>query len=202
MKRVDKRLLTKRLMAAEPDLYQVGNLIVKVPLGRVLRGFYLENSSDSSRIYVWVFVQPLYAPSSTVSFNLGKRLGGPSRTWSLDDAEALVMAVREEGLPYIGQISSPADLANWCELHSSTDPYSVEARAYSLVADGRFAEGSRALEELASNLSSQVGWMAEIKERASQLATRLRKDPHAALDLLSTWEVFTIASLGIQDAPS
>lgn len=201
MKSADRRRIARSIQSAVPNLHEKGRLLATTPRGRILRGVYLEDSSDPARVYAWAFVQPLYAPASTVAFDLGKRLGGPSKTWSAADSEALAVTVRNEGEPFFSPVSSPKALASWSFLNDRSDPYAREAKAYSLVASGRLLEAVRALAELASSLSGGTAWMIEMQKRARHLANLIETNPVAGCKLLDTWESETVSALRIHDVP-
>lgn len=201
MRPADRTRVVRHIRSIVPNLHEKGRLLAATPRGRILRGVYLEDSSDPARIYVWVFVQPLYAPASTVTFDLGKRLGGPSKTWSLGATDEVATVVREEGVPFFDPVSSPEALSHWTFLDGRTDPYAREAKAYSLVASGHFSEGSQALRELARSLSGRTAWMIEMRKRTEQLADLAETNPTGAHKLLATWESKTVSALGVQDVP-
>jgi hypothetical protein len=199
MKTAETRRIARTIRSAVPSLREKGRLLAATPRARLLRGIYIEDSSDPAHVYIWAFVQPLYAPASTVVFDFGKRLGGPSKTWSVDDADALAVVVRDEGVPFFSPVSSPEALTSWSFLAERCDPYAREAKAYSLVASGRFSDGVQALRELAGSLPRETAWMVEMKDRAEQLAGFVETNPRAALELLATWESETVSGLRIQD---
>ena len=205
MKPTERKRVARAIRAVAPELQEKGRLLAATPRGRVLRGVYLEDSSDPARFYVWVFVQPLYVPASTIAFDLGKRLGGASRTWGANDPESVATIIREEGVPFLTSVSSPEALVGWSFLEGRSDPYALEAKAYSLVASGRFVEGVRALRHLARLLSGGLSggaptpWMVEMQERAEQLADFAERDPSRARDALTKWEAQTATALRVQD---
>lgn len=201
MKRAERIRIARVIRLAVPNLHEKGRLLAVTPRGRILRGVYLEDSSDSASVYVWAFVQPLYTPASTVVFAFGKRLGGPSKTWSTGDTDGLATVVRDEAVPFFNPVSSPEAFASWGFLDGRDDPYVREAKAYSLVASGRFSEGAQALRELASSLSGGTLWMIEMRKRAEHLAGLAETNPTAAHELLAMWESETISALRIQDVP-
>lgn len=201
MKPAERRQIARAIRCAVPILHEKGRLLAATPRGRILRGIYMEDSSDSARVYVWAFVQPLYAPSSTVVLNFGKRVGGPSKTWSTSDADALAVVVRDEGVPFFSPMSSPKALTSWDFLDGRADPYARQAKAYSLVASGRFSDGAQALHDLAGALPAGTAWMIEMQERAEHLARLAETNPPEAQDLLATWESATVSALRVQDVP-
>jgi hypothetical protein len=144
-------------------------------------------------------VQPLYVPATNFVFNLGLRLGGPSRSWLHTDTDAMVAALRDEGLPFIAPPQSPEDFTRWSAAHDRPDEYSREALAYSLVAAGRFAEALERLDRLATLRADAIDWQRVIAQRASRLATLCRGETDAAQALLRGWESQTAAALGIED---
>jgi hypothetical protein len=201
MKPTERRRIARTIQSAVPILHEKGRLLAATPRGRILRGIYIEDSSDPTRVYVWAFVQPLYVPASTVVFDFGKRLGAPSKTWSTGDEDALAVVVRDEGVPFFSPVSSPGALASWGLLDGRGDPYAQEAKAYSLVASGQFSDGAQALHELAGSLSGGTAWMIEMQKRAERLAGLAETNPTAAHELLATWESGTASALRVQDVP-
>jgi hypothetical protein len=145
MKAVEKKRMAKVLSAAIPGLHVRGRLLCATPMGRILRGLCMEDSSDAGKIYLWAFVQPLFVPSTTVVLSLGERLGGGSRTWGVADAPTAAAAAVNEGLRFFGPVSSAEALANWSLLDGRPDEYAREVHAYALVACGRQLEGAEAL---------------------------------------------------------
>jgi hypothetical protein len=203
MKRAEKKRIARAIQCAVPGLYAKGSILAATPRGRILRGVCLEGSIDPDGVYLNVFVQPLYVPATTVVLSLGERLGGGCRTWSVEQADAAAVAVRDEGLPFFGPISSAEALANWAYLDEHSDARSLEVKAYSLVASGRLAEGIQALRKLAESLSGEeeLEWIIEVRKQAEHLADLAETNPTAAHELLAKWESETVSALRIQDVP-
>ena len=194
-----RRRITGSIRALVPCLREKGRFLAAVPRGRILRGVYLEDSSDSTRVYISAFVQPLYVPSEMIVLSLADRLGGGSRTWSVEDANAAAVVVRDQGVPFFEPMVSPEAVASWGFLVGRTDEYAREVRAYSLVASGRFIEGAHALRELARSLAAATTWMVEMQKRARQLAALAESNPGGAGDLLAKWQAETAAALHVED---
>lgn len=199
MKAAARKKITQIVCSEFQDFVELGRLLYMTPVEHVLRGIYLEDSSNSNACYIWVFVQPLYVPSSTVNFNFGKRLGGGSKAWGVADAmQALVGVLSDEGVPFIRHLSCPEAVANWGFLDTLADPYAMEAKAYSLLASGRIAEGVHALRVLSVSLSRvtpSVPWVLEMKDRAELLAKITETEVVKVRGLLSRWEAETVAQL-------
>lgn len=203
MKPGDRKRIARALAAAGSELLSIrGRMLVATPIGSILRGFYLEDSSDPHRVYVWAFVQPLFLPSTTIVLSLGERLGGRSHTWSVADAEDAASALLDEGVQFFGPISSPAALARWSLLESRADEYARETKAYALVASGQYQEGSQALRAFAASLpAAGPSWMSEMSKRAEDLARRAETDGEAAQQRLREWELESRAVLRVSDVP-
>src|SRR5438552_1936158 len=113
-----QRLIRQYLLPHLPGFRAKKSLVFAEPLEYLLRGFALESSGfGPSVFYLWVFVQPLYVPSTHIYFHFGRRLG---HGWDLDanaDNESEVMGqvltrIKDEGLPFINRFESPADFAD------------------------------------------------------------------------------------------
>jgi hypothetical protein len=202
MRRAERKRLAQLLATPRYQFRLFDPMLIATPIERILRGIFIENSSDPQRVYLWAFVQPLFSPSTNVVLSLGQRLGGGSRTWSVADAERAAAELVDEAVQFFGPISSAAALACWKLLEARRDEYGREARAYALVAAGRYEEGSQELHALAASLPA-VGptWMAAMKKRAEDLARRAESDGDAAQQLLREWEFESRAALRISEVP-
>ncbi|HLD61275.1 MAG TPA: hypothetical protein VJA27_04065 [Patescibacteria group bacterium] len=199
MKSAQRQKIAQVICESVENLVPKGKLLVQIPRGRILRGVYFENSQTPDSCYVWIFVQPLYVPSPHVVFNIGERLGGGSKIWKVEEAGAVASLVKKEGVAFFGSISSPETLARWQYLEERTDPYALQARAYSLVASGYAQEGVDALHALTDSLTSDIPWVLEMKSRAEQLAQLAESNLESAQESLSQWEKETAIALGVDD---
>ena len=203
MKAAEKKRIAKAIQSVIPELYHKGGLLAFTPRGRILRGFYLENSSDTNRVYIWKFVQPLYLPCTDIVFSLGDRLVHGSQTWTVEDADDAALAARDEGLSFCGPISSPEALADWSYVIDRPG-YACEARAVSLIAAGRDREGTQALRRIAASINDgddHRQWVLDIRDRAKLLADLAETAPEKAHALLEKWEAGTIAALRVEKIP-
>jgi hypothetical protein len=198
MKKQDRRRLAQAICKRVPGLRQLDDLLVLGSVSRLLRGFYLENSSRPAECYVWVFVLPLYVPGDRVSFNLGQRVGGGSRTWGLEDMDTLAAAVSDASHSFLGGVNSPGDIVTWGFVQDRSSPAALEAVAYSLIAAGQIERGVSALRDFATALATDGrDWVVRMRLRAEELADAADNDPAAAAALLSRWEDETTHSLGL-----
>lgn len=180
-----------------------GLMLFATPLNHVLRGFYFEDSGfDPSAFYVWAFFLPLYVPTTHVSFSFGKRLGeGSGKRWNVSDPQLrdeLLVYIQRDGLPFLDGVRQPCDVPTAIQrLGAGSDPYSLEAIAYSLAMADDFAGAQQGLERLTKTLDKSIPWQSEMIERATQLAMQLTNDPQRAKQQLSEWEQATVKNLGV-----
>lgn len=201
MSPTDRTRILRAIQSAVPDLREKGRILAATPRGRVLRGFYVEDSVDSKRVHVWAFVQPLYVPATTIVLSLGVRLGGQSRAWGTEDTAAIAAAARDEGTRFFEPIASPDALSTWQLLDHRPDEYAREARAFSLLLSGYVDEATQCLRQLAGSLVGVAPWIREMRERDEGLATLAESDPHAAIELVGRWESETVAALRLGNVP-
>jgi hypothetical protein len=174
----------------------------------LLRGFYFDGSSfDRCTFYVYAFVQPLYVPLPTVTFQFGIRLTGKTgQAWEINpETEAATMmdvlaSIKNQGLPFIGRIQTPGDLAEYVRriTDGADNPNNVEVMAYSLALADRNPEALQALDQLQQLLQAQEGmnpWLVETFERSQELRERLATNPKQAIALLDEWTEQTRARL-------
>jgi hypothetical protein len=178
-------------------------------LDSVLRGFFFEDSSFSQNtLYVWVFVQPLYVPSTNVHFTFGRRLtnkaaGASYESWEITDsnleeqARLILREILAEGLPYLAHLSTPDQLAT--NLESATglrdNVFVREAIAYSLAWIGHYKSALRVLHKLAAPVRDRES--TQISTRAEELVAAINASPVSTAKLMNSWTKFTLAHLSL-----
>jgi hypothetical protein len=205
MKKKQFESLCKTLLPNLPGFVCKGWLLYADPMGHVLRAFCGDDSGFDPQIFtVWVFFQPLYVPKKHVSFNMGYRLKdtrGCDRWWNINDPrlrDELLVSIQRDGLPFLEGIKQPADVVTAIHrLGADSDPYKMEAVAYSLAMADDVAAAQQALERLTKALDRGIPWQAEMMERAMQLARKLGVDPQEAKRQLAEWEQATVKNLGL-----
>jgi hypothetical protein len=181
-----------------PPARRSGRVLSIVPDEHVLRGFLVEDSSDPTAGYVWVFVQPFFVPASTVVLSLGKRLNGGTR-FSEGDAGTVAQAAVSEGLPFLASVDdTPRTIADWAHLSGSTNHYAVQSRAYALILLDQAPEAAELLRALEGRLDSTIRWQRDVRERVREMATLASTDRAAALARLAQWERETREVLGLR----
>jgi hypothetical protein len=203
MKTADVRLLSKYLLPHMPGFVHKGRLLYARPLNHVLRAFNFDPSAfDKETFYVTVFFLPLYVPASHIHLSFGERLRSPKgQAWNLSDPrlrEELLACIQRDGLPFLEGVTQPRDVATAIlRLGADSDPYKLEAIAYSLAMADDVAAAQQALERLTKVLDRGISWQAEMGERATQLARKLGVDPQEAKRQLAEWEQATVKNLGL-----
>jgi hypothetical protein len=218
-----QRLTQQYLLPTLPGFAAKGALVYATPLDYLLRGFYFEPSgSDPSSFYVWTFIQPLYVPTRHIYFTFGRRLG---KGWPLDEKEAdgsrsngqhyqagmasimvqVLRTIEAEGLPFIGNIEHPVDLAYQTSRVTDApdeDPYVVEAVIYSYILAGEYGRAREKYARLKRSLSSLENglvWAREIAQRAAQVMDNLPRHPDNTVALLDMWTRQTARDLRLPE---
>jgi hypothetical protein len=206
MKVTQVRQLSKYLLPHLPDYTQSGMVLHSSSVKHVLRGFYFEDSGfDASAFYVWVFFLPLYIPTTTISFNFGKRLGSGSGTrWTLSTPrlhDELLEYILLDGLEFLKDKDEPSKVAIAVrKLGPSSGLYGIEAIAYSEIMSENVIAGLTALDKLTSSLDRSIRWQAEMMDRATRLKMKLSVSLQDAKQLLTEWEQSSLKNLGLQSA--
>ena len=194
--------LARSLSPALPSFAIKGPLLLICPMNGILRGLLFESHSHSSTLfYVWVFFLPLCVPTRNLALNLGRRIsspgGGPWDSAQKGLIETLIEAVKREGLPFLSRVESIGDLADSAGSLPSKGPYTLQAIAYSLARDGKFARAVTALDEMMQSLDGKIAWQLEMAKRANALKSKLLSDPAGALRQLQDWEAESLGNLGL-----
>jgi hypothetical protein len=202
------KLFRRYLLADLPSFQGKGSLLFNAPVIHLLRGFSFDTSGfDRNTFYVHVFLQPLYVPRDHVAYLFGKRLyGRQGQSWSIDaehqgaTVEDVLASIKEQGLPFLGYVQTPGDLARKAPLVGGrgSDPNMSEAVAYSFVLAHEYAEARGALDRLQALLRAgdpADPWAAELLGRSQLVRERLERDPEEAIALLEEWNEQTRTNL-------
>lgn len=196
MKKTDKRKLLAHIERAVPGLSGHGNMAIVLPHNGILRGIFLADSIDRSVCYAESFVQPLFEPPPFIlSFNVGERLGGPSRTWSLDEGPELAALAARDGPPFWRHSSSAEELATWLSTITPPDLYVLRARGLALIVAEQYSEAVRALDNVCAEIGSATGWAAEMRQQCESLRALVEENPSVALETLRKWEQENVRAL-------
>jgi hypothetical protein len=145
----------------------------------------------------------LYVPTTHVGFTFGRRLGdGSGKRWNLNDAQLrdeLLGYIQRDGLPFLNGVQEPFQVTTAIQqLGANSDPYRLEAMAYSLAMADDFPAAQQNLNRLVTTLDTSIPWQAEMSDRATHLGQKLLgRDPQAAKQQLSEWEQSTRKNLGL-----
>lgn len=199
--------LARQLLPSLPGMVIHGPMMLVVPLGQVLRGLYFEGSSfDAKSLYVWLFWLPLYVPTETAYFNLGKRLRDESGgdRWNMADAqfmEGLTKSVRAEAIPFLKGLDTPQGVVEAARRAAATskDPYTHQALCYALAKAGKVQEAVTAVDVLLGLLSPAIPWQAELGTRANLLKEKLIASAEDTTAMLEGWTAESIRQLKLED---
>jgi hypothetical protein len=108
------KVVTKPLLERNDDLALVGRLVVIKPVHHLLRGVYMDRSSDPSIFQPTWFVTLLFAPHADVHFDWGERVynRGASGQWkAADPATPHVMCeeIEKHALPLLRPVQTIDD---------------------------------------------------------------------------------------------
>lgn len=205
MKKKQFETICKSFLSSLPGFACKGWLLYEQPVGHVLRGFCCDDSGfDPNKFAVIVFFLPLYVPTKHLHFNMGKRLKdarGCDIWWNLNDPQLrdeLLAYIHRDGMPFLDGVAEPHDVVNAIQrLGADSDPYKLEALAYSLAMSDDVSLAQEALSRLTNGLDASVSWQAEMIERATQLARKLSVNPKEARRQLAEWEEISIKHLAV-----
>jgi hypothetical protein len=200
----------KTIQATLPGFGRKGALLFDKDVDPLLRGIFIDSSRDPKRLYVQVFVQPLYLPGSTFLFNMGWRLGG--RAWIIDDhtvSDDLVAAISSQALPFLSSVKTPLDLAGAVirtpflaqtspEGQAPTrinDPVCVRMRLYSLIYAEKSADAFAEFEKLKNLLTLQFEWENAILQEAASILELSSHYPDQAVRKMEEWKIETMRIL-------
>jgi hypothetical protein len=204
------RLCRKHLLAQLPGFAASRGLLYRAPIRDLLNGFCFDPSAfDRQSFYLYVFVQPLYVPCSHIILSFGTRLGFG---WELtkenenEVAAKLLTCIRNEGLPWLEPLQTPADFAN--NIATSTTMYKpdglhlLRAIAYSQALVGDFQKALGTLKHLFATYDSpgpaDPEWQHNLFKEVNCFRDTLLQDHAAAQALLKRWRVETLEAIRLK----
>jgi hypothetical protein len=185
------------------------SLLYRDPVEDLLCAFCFESSAyDRESFFFWVFVQPLYVRKDHVVFTFGNRLG---LNWELakgkerDVASKLLATIREEGLPWLESVRTPAKFAkNVFDLDTMYRPDKapvLQAVAYSQALTGQYEMASKTLNRLFTNYEGPApdapAWAHELFSEIASFRDTLLSSPETAQAQLKKWREQTLKALGL-----
>lgn len=203
MKTVQLKALFKTLRPYLPGFELVGTAIVERPMVEVLKGFAIDQSShDKKHFYVWVFILPLYVPRTTISFNLGKRLGdGAGTRWDLEDTSMpaklarVMQAEKHAFLDAAHDLESIGDLIS--KVSQGGNINDLEALAYTHILCDKPSCAEAIFQQIKDTADASVAWQLQVIERTAAVQQYSRRDYQASKQLLHEWSLQSCRKLGL-----
>jgi hypothetical protein len=103
-----KRYL-KPLLQQRSDLLLSGRLLIIRPVRHVLRGAFLDRTTDKYEFRVWSYIKPLYTDPRGLGFG---SYFHPSRVWEPHFEPELLDALAHDVFDYVGRLTSLTDVAD------------------------------------------------------------------------------------------
>lgn len=104
----------KPLLRQRDDLFLSGRMLVIRPVRHILRGAFLDRTSDKYRFNIWRYVKPLYGHPD--GLGLGDNLSAVwCPTWHPHFTSIFLDSLQEDVFDHVGQITSLSDLARTLE---------------------------------------------------------------------------------------
>jgi hypothetical protein len=204
MKRAEFVALEKKLLPALPGFTIKGPLVFVSPARSILRGINFEGSSFGKESFsVSFFVMPLCVPTEHLYFNFGNRLrnerGGDRWNKEMPNlVEELCTALTAQAVPFLSRAKTLVDFAEMAGSFPLGNPHTPMAKAFALARDGHGNKAIHILDQLLTQIDSNVAWQRTIADLSKQLRSMLIADPDAAQQQLQTWETETVRNLGLE----
>lgn len=203
------KALAKPLLERNPDLVQLGDMIVMKPLDHILRTIYIGRTRSADMFHpVWA-IYPLCFPTENHPYSLGDEIKlNRYGLWLLDHpgiAEDFADRVEKQALPRMRAIETLADLYKFKADLSEPRPSLIGSplcKTYVDAATGRFGEASALIDRFRRNPAEwsrmtvtpeHFGVLTDVFQPALQ-----RDDRKAVAALLRDWESFTVSHKGLE----
>lgn len=200
--------MLRRVLSEHPSLLRKNRLLIHPPLSHSLRALYFEPSATASgESYVWQFLMPLCIPQESLTFDLGIRLGGGTRTWNnrdLADSDELCALVTEEVMPHFAGLQDPLSVQQALDLltRETSNAFYFEAHGYIAARYGVPEVAIRSLNRVLELVPQKQTWEIEMRSRARRLLRMLHEDLDGARGLLDGWRKLTLENLGLAQLAS
>jgi hypothetical protein len=155
------------LLQRNPDLALAGRLVVIKPVHHILRGIFIDRSSDTNAFVPTWFVMSMFKPIDNITFGWGDRIVG---RWDVTDPETSPLMCEEierVALPLLRKVQSIDDLVRFASKKRFKDYYldldlHEDKKIYVDVARGDLESASQLCAYLAERArTTEVGWERE-----------------------------------------
>jgi hypothetical protein len=202
-----ERFWRAHILPHMPDCRATGRLLLRCPLGDVLRGCYLEDSQyDASTVTVEALVLPLYVPAEHLALTYSIRLArGSDAAWTFtkqeeeDTAATLINVIRKQAEPLWDAMGDALGFFENASLLTShaTNVHVLEARAYSALRARRPEARALivALDDILSTMTQSLAYVHAMRQRAERILALPPTDSAGVMALLDGWRAHTVAQL-------
>lgn len=190
-----KRLL-QPLLVANPDLSLVGRLLAVRPVDHILRGVFLDATSDRNEFRPVWGAAFLFYPGAAFDFTWTTEIySGIGRRWLIASEgveDALCGAINREALPLLRQVKTIDDFVSFAAKerfpHTWLDGYPYR-RALIDVARGDFEAANSLCEFMADRRSRSSFWAEQYDPVLIHVWPHIKRTNKAALaKILREWE--------------
>jgi len=167
--------------------------------GKILVGFYLDQTGYKESFFLQFFVQCLYVPFITYNFSLGDRIG---HHWEKEDIDKINNLIEKESRKLI-TLSTFDNFIDYLNSHSYFGHESGKKQyyAYTFFFLDRYADCINYLDKIINlkNHNFKPEWFIKnIKDAESLTHFIINKEYKQAKDILIKWQAETISNLKIE----
>lgn len=161
---------------------------------KLLKGFYLDSSTDNHSFFLQYFVQTLYDPFPTFDFSLGDRIGGHLTSTDIDEINMMLNSFKEFDF-----LTSFSDYIPYLESHPyhGAEINRLKCYAFHYYLEGNYDKSKfYFLKILDIDNSKNVNWVNDIIDVAKEFVSFIDSGNYIkGIENLLQWQHKTIASL-------
>lgn len=185
----DIRRYLQPLLKQRSDLILRGRLLLIRPVRHILRGAFLDRTSDKYQFRIWRYVKPLYDEPQGLAY--GSSIS-PSKVWEPHFEHELLDSLAHDIFDHVGRLTTLADVA---EELAGTDRFHSE-RVVALVLAGERERAAAYVEEMERKFACKASWGLWADEQRRFLA----RDISSLCEEYHAKEADTARALNLGDA--
>jgi hypothetical protein len=206
MKKQKALELLREMLPYLPE-FRIGRnkLLAMKPIGFVLRGLLIEDSSDPNSFYFHQFYMPLCHQTDHVTLSYGNRIKTKTGNsgWDVNNPNLvldLLEAIHSQALPILLKLNTVEDVIKSLKSSVGGAFYPLRDIGYLQVLTGDFSSAESTFSNFIKKYRDEVkrDWEISVFNEVQTVANRLQVNPKSAAEMIKNWQDETLEKLKLE----